>query len=113
LIEPEGLSLSSISCLQIEVSVGEKIEVSSSSHSRNNVEISFNIQAEAFVEFTLSWISLPLISIDDIPLVRKMVLSLSSIEILVLLIDILVYVHDLSSLVGKVLALHSEHLPPS
>jgi hypothetical protein len=113
LIEPEDLSLSSISCLQVEVSVWEKIEVSTFAHSGDNMEISLNIQAEAFVEFSLSWISLPLVSINDVPLLRNIVGSLSSIEILVFLIDILVYVHDLSSFVGKVLALHSEHLPPS
>jgi hypothetical protein len=113
LIEPEDLGLSSISSLQIEVSVGEKIEVSASAHSGDYMEISLNIEAESLVEFALSWISLPLISIDDIPLLRNMVVSLTGIDVLLLLINRLVDVHDLSFLVGKVLALHSEHLPPS
>jgi hypothetical protein len=77
------------------------------------MEISFNVQAEAFVEFTLSWISSPLVSIDDVPLMSNIGASLTSIDILVLLINILVYVHDLSSHIGKVSALHFEHLPPS
>jgi hypothetical protein len=77
------------------------------------MEISLNIEAESLVEFALSWISLPLISIDDIPLLRNMVVSLTGIDVLLLLINRLVDVHDLSFLVGKVLALHSEHLPPS
>jgi hypothetical protein len=77
------------------------------------MEISFNIETESLVEFTLSWISLPLVSIDDVPLLRNVVLFLRSIDILLLLIKILVYVHDLSMIVGKVMALHSEHLPPS
>jgi hypothetical protein len=77
------------------------------------MEISFNIETESLVQFSLSWISLPLISIDDVPLSSNIVGSLTSIDILVLLIYILVYVHDLSFLVGKVSALHSEHLPPS
>jgi hypothetical protein len=77
------------------------------------MEISLNIQAEAFVEFSLSWISLPLVSIDYIPLSSNIVGSLTNIDILVLLINILVYVHDLSSHVFEVSALHFEHLPPS
>jgi len=32
------------------------------------VEVSLNIETEVFVEFSLSWLSLPFISIDDVPL---------------------------------------------
>jgi hypothetical protein len=77
------------------------------------MEISFNIETESLVEFSLSWISLPLVSIDDVPLSSNIVGSLTNIDILVFLIYILVYVHDLSSHVFEVSALHFEHLPPS
>ena len=77
------------------------------------MEISFNIETESLVEFSFSWISLPLISIDDIPLISNMVLSLSSIDVDIFSIFFTLYVHDLSSLVDEVSALHSEHLPPS
>jgi hypothetical protein len=45
------------------------------------MEGSVNVKAEASVEFTLSWISLPLVSIDDIPLLRNVILSLVSIDV--------------------------------
>jgi hypothetical protein len=79
------LSLSSVSGLNYHVS-SKNVKISVSSHSRNNIEISLNIQTESSVEFSLSWISLPLVSIDDVPLGSKMVGSLSSIDILVLFI---------------------------
>jgi hypothetical protein len=79
------LSLSSVSGLNYHVS-SKNVKISVSSHSRNNIEISLYIQTESSVEFSLSWISLPLVSIDDVPLGSKMVGSLSSIDILVLFI---------------------------
>jgi hypothetical protein len=37
------------------------------------MEISLNIEAELFIELALSWLSLPLISIDDVPLLVDLV----------------------------------------
>jgi len=34
----------------------------------HDVEVSLNIETEVLVEFSLSWVSLPFISIDDVPL---------------------------------------------
>jgi len=68
LIEPPGLSLLAILCLDDHLSVVDSFEVSVSSKSRDNVEWSFNVETEVFIEFSLCWFTLPLISIDDIPL---------------------------------------------
>jgi hypothetical protein len=113
LMEPEGLSLSSISGLDHESSVWKKIKISVSAQSGNNMEISFNVQTESLVEFTLSWVSLPLILIGDIPLLRNMGLFVLSVDVSLLSINITLYPHDLSSFVGKIGTLHFEHLPPS
>jgi hypothetical protein len=74
-VEVPFLGSSSISGLDDNVSVVDDIEISVFSHLRDNIEISVNIHTESLVEFTLLWFSLPLVSIDDIPLLRNMVLS--------------------------------------
>jgi len=76
LIEPPGLSLLAILCLDDHLSVVDSFEVSVSSKSRDNVEWSFNVKSEIFVEFSLSWFTLPFISIDNIPLLVDSVIWL-------------------------------------
>jgi hypothetical protein len=68
LIEPPGLSVSSVSGLDNHVPVVDQIKVSVVIHFGNDVEWSFNVQTEVFVELTLGWFSWIFISVDDIPL---------------------------------------------
>jgi hypothetical protein len=77
------------------------------------VEISFNIETELFVEFSLSWLTLPFISIDDVPLLVDTVISIVDTDVSVLLVDVSNNFEDLSFLVDNIRSLISEHLPPS
>jgi hypothetical protein len=56
---------------------------------------------------------LPLILVDDVPLLRNVVLSVLSVDVSLLGINVTLNPHNLSSFVGKIGTLHSEHLPPS
>jgi hypothetical protein len=62
------LSSSTVWCFDDHVSVVDKVEVSVVWESRDNVEVSLNVKTESFIELTLSWFSLPLIGVDDVPL---------------------------------------------
>jgi hypothetical protein len=66
------LSLSTISSLDDHVSVVDKIKISIVWHFRNEVEISFDIETEFLIEFTLGGLSFPFINVDDIPLLMDL-----------------------------------------
>jgi hypothetical protein len=84
-MEVPFLGLSSISSLDYEIS-SNNIEESAFTHLRNNVEVSFNSHTEVFVHLTLSWIFLPVICVDDIPLLVKSSMSLPDDNVLVFII---------------------------
>jgi hypothetical protein len=67
-VEVPDLGASSVWYLDDHVSVVNEIEVSVILHLRDNVEWSFNVETEVFIEFTLLWLIWIFISIDDIPL---------------------------------------------
>jgi hypothetical protein len=67
LMEVPDLSLSSIWSLDDHVPVIDKVEISIAWHSRDNIEISFNIESELLVQFSLSWLII-LIYINNLPL---------------------------------------------
>jgi hypothetical protein len=113
LVEPESLSLSSVSGLDDNVSSINDFEVSSRSQLSNNVEISLNNQTEVFVELTLGWILWILVSIDKIPLLVESTMLVPHNDVSVLIISIAMNIHDLSSFVLKESSLISEELPPS
>jgi hypothetical protein len=71
LVEPPFLSLSGISCLDSKVGVVDQVEVSVVWELRDNVEWSFNIEAEFFIQLSLLWRTLPFVSIDKIKLLVK------------------------------------------
>jgi Zn-dependent M16 (insulinase) family peptidase len=66
-VEVPSLSISSISCLENNVSIVDNIKISITVHLGNNIEISFNIKTEVRVKLTLSWLIWILINIDDLP----------------------------------------------
>ena len=116
LIEVPDLSLSCIWSLDYHVSVVDKIKISMSRHSRDNVEISFNIQSEVWAELTLGWLTLPFINVDNVPLLMDLTtlvlicLDMSSLGVsLSLNIHVLVFVVNSIDVTTFIL----EHLPPS
>jgi hypothetical protein len=68
LMEVPDLSLSSILNLNDHVSVVDQIEISIAWQFGDNVEVSFNVESKPFIEFSLDWLTLPFINIDDIKL---------------------------------------------
>lgn len=82
-------------------------------HCGLNVEISFNIQSEIFIELSLLWWSLPVASVDDIPLLVESAMLVVDHDILVLSILASLNIEDLSFIIDNECTLHSEELPPS
>jgi hypothetical protein len=67
-MEIPDLSLSSVWCLDNHVSVVDQVEVSAVWKFGDNVEVSLYIESESFIELSLLWLSLPLVSVDNVPL---------------------------------------------
>jgi hypothetical protein len=67
-MEVPDLSLSSILNLNDHVSVIDQIKISIAWQFGDNVEVSFNIESKPLIEFSLDWLTLPFINIDDIKL---------------------------------------------
>jgi len=59
------------------------------------MEWSFNIEAIVFIEFTLLWLSLEVLNIDDIPLLIELVVSSVEAELLFLIVLVLVDLHSI------------------
>jgi hypothetical protein len=73
-MEVPDLSSSTIWSLDDHVSIVDKVEVSIVWELRYDVEISFDVQTKLLVKFSFAWFSLPLISIDNVPLLVDLVL---------------------------------------
>jgi hypothetical protein len=80
---------------------------------RDNVEWSFDVETELFIQFSLSWFSLPFISIDDVPLLVDSSVLLEEDDVSVLGILSTLNIHYLSFLVDNESTLVSEELPMS
>jgi len=65
------------------------------------VEISLNIKAELLVKFSLSWFSLPFISIDNIPLLVDSIVLRVDTDVSVFLINIALNFKDLAFLIDN------------
>jgi hypothetical protein len=72
------------------------------------MEISLNIETEVFIELTLSWFSLPLINIDNIPLLVDLITLVLDFNVSVFLISVAVdsqyftlFISDKCSLVSE------------
>jgi hypothetical protein len=72
----------------LEVSVAWKL--------RNNVEVCIDPKTEHFVHFSLSWLSLPLISVDNVPLLVDLSVSWSGFNVSVFSVNISLHMNDLS-----------------
>jgi hypothetical protein len=67
-VEIPSLSVSSIWNLDDHVSIVDQIEILVVRKLRYDVEVFLDNESELFVHFSFAWFSLPLISIDNIPL---------------------------------------------
>jgi len=79
----------------------------------NNVEVSLNNQTEFLIELSLSGFSLPLVSIDNVPLLVDTVVLVLNFDVSVFSINIALDMHYLSFFIGNIDTFVSEHLPPS
>jgi hypothetical protein len=114
LMEVPDLSVSSIWSLEHNVSVVDDIKVSIWFHLWDNIEWSLDIETEFLVKLTFDWLALPLISIDDIPLlVNGVWLLVVNTDVSVLLIDITLNLQNFAFLVNDCRVLIFEQLPPS
>jgi hypothetical protein len=77
------------------------------------MEISFDVKSELFIEFSFTWFSLPLISINNIPMLVKSIWFLLSTNVSVFRINVALNFQYLSSFVCNVYILVSPELPPS
>jgi hypothetical protein len=77
------------------------------------VEISFDIEAELFIEFSLLWLSLPFVNIHDIPLLVDAIVICMDTNISVFSINIALNFKNLTFLVDNRSTLVLEELPPS
>jgi hypothetical protein len=68
LVEVPDLSSSAIWNLDDHVSVVDQVKVSVLWQLRDNVEVSLNIESELFVKLSLTWLTLPLVDVNNIPL---------------------------------------------
>jgi len=117
LIEVPNLTSLSISSLNNHVSVVDNFEVSSRFLSWDDMEISLYVESEFFIEFTLGWFSLPLVNVDDIPLLMdSSVLGLITLNVSSFWIsgslNVEIFVHILLE-GSNVSSFGSEQLPPS
>jgi hypothetical protein len=67
------LGWSTILSLDHEVSTREVIDISTLSKSGNDVEVGIDLEAPISVPFTLSWFTLPVFDIDEIPLLMVLI----------------------------------------
>jgi hypothetical protein len=112
-VEIPSLSVSSIWNLDDHVSIVDQIEILVVRKLRYDVEVFLDNESELFVHFSFAWFSLPLISIDNIPLlVDSIALSVDS-NVSVFLVDVTLNLEYLALLVYNSNTLVSEHLPPS
>jgi hypothetical protein len=61
------LAWSTILSLNHEVSTREVVNISTFSKSRNDIEISIDLEAPISVPFSLGWLTLPVFDVDEIP----------------------------------------------
>jgi hypothetical protein len=87
LVEVPHLSVSGVRCLDNHISIVYQVKVSARFQLGYDMEISFDIQTEIFVQFSLSWFTLPLINIDDVPLLVDLSMFVPNNDVSVFLID--------------------------
>jgi hypothetical protein len=80
---------------------------------RDDVEWSFNIESEFFVEFSLLWLFWIFVNVDDVPLLVKTSILVGNSIVLVFSIKVTLYFNDFTSFISDVGSIILEELPPS
>lgn len=91
----------------------EHVEISVAAQVGNNMEWSFNVEAEFGVELSLLWFRFHLIDVDDSPFLVHTIMPVPDDNISVLMILSTMYIKNLSSFILEVLAPEFEELEPS
>ena len=112
MVEEEFLGIITVWCLDDQV-VSKNVKISCACHGSLNVEMSFYIQAEVFVEFTFLWLFLVLINIDDIPFLVDLIIFLVDDDVSVLTVNSSLDIDSITLLIDDVLSNELEHLEPS
>jgi hypothetical protein len=84
-MEVPDLSLSSILSLDYHVSVIDQVKVSSTWQCRDDIEISFDVETELFIQLSLLWLRV-LVNINNLPLLSEILVSVVYHNISLLLI---------------------------
>jgi hypothetical protein len=80
----------------------------------DNVEVSFNVKTELFVEFSFTWLTLPFIYIHNVPLLINSTMGCVDNDVLLLSVNSTLYIENFSVLdVSDESAFFLEELPPS
>jgi hypothetical protein len=99
LVEVPDLGSSAVWNLDDHVSVVNEIEISVVWQFRNNVEISLNVKSESLIELSFSWLTLPFINVDDVPLLVDSILLLVDSDVSVFSVSSTLNFQYLTSLV--------------
>jgi len=113
LVEPPDLGVSSIWSLDDYVSVVDEIKISAGSESSLDVEWSFNVESEAFIEFALSWLFWIFVNINDVELLVDLAMFVPGNDVLAFSIHSSFNIKYLSLFVDDESTFTSPHLPPS
>jgi hypothetical protein len=112
-MEIPHLGLSTVWNLDHHVSVVDQVKISVVWELRNYVEISFDVKSKSVIELSFSWLTLPFVNIDDIPLLEDLILVSSDTNVSVFGVNTTLNFEDLSFLVHNLSSLVFEELPPS
>ena len=110
-MEVPDLCSPSVVSLDGKVSVIWNVEESVFWKLRYDMEVTFNIETELLIEFSLLWFSLPFINVHDVPLLTESSQSCvlwSNFNVSVLLVKVTTDIKHLSSFIGDVDTLVSE-----
>jgi hypothetical protein len=113
LVEVPDLGSSAIRNLDDHVPVVDKVEISVVWKLRNDVEVSLYIKTESFIELSFSWLTLPFINVDNVPLLVNLIVCTVDCDVSVLLINLSLDLNDFAFVILKRSSLVSEDLPPS
>jgi hypothetical protein len=113
-MEIPDLSSSSVWCFDDHVSIVNQVEVSVLWQFRDNIEVPLDVKTELLIEFSLSWLTLPLVNIHNIPLLIDLTMGWMNNDVLLLSVNSTLDVKYLSILdVSDESAFLFEELPPS
>jgi hypothetical protein len=114
-MEVPFLTISTVLSLNDKVSIIDVINISSLSQSRNNMEIFVYNESVVSVPLTGGWFTLPVLGVDEIPLLISFSVEVNHVDISVFSINAISNIHDLIGFleVSEEWSSPSEELEPS